>query len=356
VLADVEIDRVVQWVEAWRAAVRLASSPVALLRLPSTDIFELSIPAGALLGGSSAELIGTPYTALVARPNDSAWAAMLLATGAVEAVQARRRHHRADGSLVEAMVCGRAIRSTRAGDMSLWVAGDVVARARWAHGESMAEVPPSHRHPGLEPRSDPVLTLDGGWQVSGLNPGFVKALDYRASDLGGARLTELVHRDDLTLLLLALARATSGGRAEEVLRFRHRNGTWPAIAVTVVARDDCGIPHFSLVLRGGDASSSTGNARATQLERHLWRIAIELEAAGVIADHEPLPALFDLSARQQEIACRLLRGERVPRIAGAMYLSQSTVRNHLAAMFRKFAVHSQEELLTRLRDSRGART
>lgn len=337
----------VEWVETWRAAVRLAPSPVALLRLPSTNIFEVSIPAGALFGRSSGELIGTPYKALLKRPHDSAWTAMLLATGAVEAVQARRCHRLADGSLVEMLISGRAIRSKRAGDMSLWVAGDGVARARWAHAESLAAIRPDHP-------SGAVLMLDGGWQVSGLNPGVIEALDYRASDLRGARLTELVHRDDLTLLLLALARATSSVRAEELLRLRHRSGTWLPIPVTVIPRDDGGIPGFSLVLARDDTRSSTGNARVAQLERHLRRIAVELEGAGLIADYQASPVLFDLSTRQQEIASRLLRGERVPRIAAAMYLSQSTVRNHLAAIFRKFAVHSQEELLARLRDSRGA--
>jgi DNA-binding NarL/FixJ family response regulator len=40
-----------------------------------------------------------------------------------------------------------------------------------------------------------------------------------------------------------------------------------------------------------------------------------------------------------------LQGERVPRIAEELFLSQSTVRNHLADMFKKMGVHSQEELL-----------
>ena len=34
-----------------------------------------------------------------------------------------------------------------------------------------------------------------------------------------------------------------------------------------------------------------------------------------------------------------------PEIARSMYLSQSTVRNHLTAVYRKFGVHSQRELL-----------
>jgi EAL domain-containing protein (putative c-di-GMP-specific phosphodiesterase class I)/DNA-binding NarL/FixJ family response regulator/HPt (histidine-containing phosphotransfer) domain-containing protein len=63
------------------------------------------------------------------------------------------------------------------------------------------------------------------------------------------------------------------------------------------------------------------------------------------------PSLADnnFSERQLEIIQRLIRGERVPTIARGLYLSQSTVRNHLSAIFRKLGVHSQEELLASLR-------
>ena len=45
---------------------------------------------------------------------------------------------------------------------------------------------------------------------------------------------------------------------------------------------------------------------------------------------------------------RLLRGERVPTIARDLFLSQSTVRNHLSAIYRRLGVHSQAGLLARL--------
>jgi DNA-binding NarL/FixJ family response regulator len=48
----------------------------------------------------------------------------------------------------------------------------------------------------------------------------------------------------------------------------------------------------------------------------------------------------------------LQRGERVPGIAREMYVSQSTVRNHLAAIFRKTGVNSQADLLALLRENR----
>jgi EAL domain-containing protein (putative c-di-GMP-specific phosphodiesterase class I)/DNA-binding NarL/FixJ family response regulator len=55
------------------------------------------------------------------------------------------------------------------------------------------------------------------------------------------------------------------------------------------------------------------------------------------------------SERQLEIIERLIKGERVPTIARGLYLSQSTVRNHLSAVFRKLGVHSQEQLIATLR-------
>jgi DNA-binding NarL/FixJ family response regulator len=45
------------------------------------------------------------------------------------------------------------------------------------------------------------------------------------------------------------------------------------------------------------------------------------------------------------VLTRLLHGERVPAIAADLFVSQSTVRNNLSALFGKFGVHSQAELL-----------
>ena len=47
---------------------------------------------------------------------------------------------------------------------------------------------------------------------------------------------------------------------------------------------------------------------------------------------------------------RLVHGERVSDIAAALFLSPSTVRNHLTAIYKKFGVHSQAGLLAKLLD------
>jgi DNA-binding NarL/FixJ family response regulator len=110
-----------------------------------------------------------------------------------------------------------------------------------------------------------------------------------------------------------------------------------------------------------DLPDSDPDARASQLERALYRITSALEEAGILTHpYASLPQpdvpkeLRDLSSREREVLHSLLAGQRVPTIARSFYLSPHTVRNHLKSIFRKLGVRSQIELLERLRgQSRG---
>jgi DNA-binding CsgD family transcriptional regulator len=62
-----------------------------------------------------------------------------------------------------------------------------------------------------------------------------------------------------------------------------------------------------------------------------------------------VPGLNSLTTRELEIVTRLMTGDRPPSIAGDLFLSQSTVRNHLGSVFAKLGVNSQHELLSLLR-------
>ena len=64
---------------------------------------------------------------------------------------------------------------------------------------------------------------------------------------------------------------------------------------------------------------------------------------------EALSDADQLSGRQLEVLRRLLGGERVPAIARELFVSQSTIRNHLSAIYQRVGVHSQEELLSMMR-------
>lgn len=63
-----------------------------------------------------------------------------------------------------------------------------------------------------------------------------------------------------------------------------------------------------------------------------------------------LPGLERLSRREIEVVRMLLLGDRVPVIARQLFISQSTVRNHLSSVFRKLRVNSQQELIVLLRE------
>jgi DNA-binding CsgD family transcriptional regulator len=68
-----------------------------------------------------------------------------------------------------------------------------------------------------------------------------------------------------------------------------------------------------------------------------------------VATDDPGVILDRLPLRQREIVAALLQGERTSAIAQAIFVSKSTVRSHLAAIFKAFDVHSQNELLCKLR-------
>jgi DNA-binding NarL/FixJ family response regulator len=111
---------------------------------------------------------------------------------------------------------------------------------------------------------------------------------------------------------------------------------------------------FGLWLLSNEDDFKMADQRATRLEAHLWRIGAEVHASGIgdLSANRGTswshPVLGGLSERQSQVLGRLINGERVPTIARSLFLSESTVRNHLSAIYRKAGVHSQSELLARL--------
>ncbi|MDX1385903.1 MAG: helix-turn-helix transcriptional regulator, partial [Thermoanaerobaculia bacterium] len=92
--------------------------------------------------------------------------------------------------------------------------------------------------------------------------------------------------------------------------------------------------------------------RKNDLASRLHRIALELHSIGVTADfesHAPLPldhpARGELTERQLEILEQLVSGRRIPAIAGELFLSPHTVRNHLKSIYAKVGVSGQSELI-----------
>jgi PAS domain S-box-containing protein len=196
-------------------------------------------------------------------------------------------------------------------------------------------------------------TLDHTLRVAHISRNVEQALGYRAGDVLGMPAASLVHPSDTPAFHDVMGRASSADTGVEgALRVRTCEGTWAPMGVTVACLA-AELPRFGFALSPTPPGPAEAARRLADLEGRLQRIAEELEAAGVYAGQgvtdPPLVHRLELPEKQREVLERLLRGERVPGIAERMYLSQSTVRNHLCAIFRRVGVHSQEELLQALR-------
>jgi DNA-binding CsgD family transcriptional regulator len=175
----------------------------------------------------------------------------------------------------------------------------------------------------------------------------------------GAQLVDHVHPDDRKRLRTALQQFERG--LDEVIaqiRVGHTQHEWVACECHLFATGDGpGGEPIGFVLSGVSHQPQVPTERVAQLEQHIGRIAAEVLAAGVTVGPAnavgdvPSISIGGLTARQLDIVNRLLEGARVTTIAAALYISPSTVRNHLSAVYRTAHVHSQAELIELLRPS-----
>jgi DNA-binding CsgD family transcriptional regulator len=200
-------------------------------------------------------------------------------------------------------------------------------------------------------------TVDHDWNFREISADAAELFGWDLGDVQGTPLPAVVHPDDVSLLSLTLGRSGAERRAAATrLRVRGGEEGWTAVRLAVSPLCDHNPCRFAVALwlLPTRVDGESAYDRASRLEDHLWRIAAEVRAAGI--DEVPRSgngwranaALRGLSRRQSEILRRLTRGERVPTIARELFVSQSTVRNHLSAIYRKVGVHSQSELLAHL--------
>lgn len=241
---------------------------------------------------------------------------------------------------------------------------------RSPNGQALLALVPHHPAPKPAPPSlvdtscVTLLSVDHDWKFCDISVDASPLLGWDCQ-YRGSPLLAAVHPDDAPMLLLALGRASAERRGiATLLRMRSHDGGWTPVRCQVSPLCSHQPSRFALALWrvGPNEATESGGQRAARLEGHLWRIALEMKAAGlggVEPAHEGWwddPAVRDLSHRQVEILRRLLHGARVPAIAEELFVSQSTVRNHLASIFRKAGVHSQAELIEHLKGAARART
>jgi DNA-binding CsgD family transcriptional regulator/PAS domain-containing protein len=331
----------------WRAAIRTSPLAIGLVQLSTTRFVEMSTSAAELLKTTPERGSGLDYLSVTDRPREAVQLFRLVRERVLDGIKGRRRFERPDGSTVELQLTGWAIRSVTGPDLALWLASEGALSEHPAPGVDRIDRAISA---GAEfDRAE--IIIDDHWRIADITSEGGAVLGRPRADVVSASIFDLTHVDDLAALLFAFARATTDPSADVRIRLRRQDGSWRTLLAVVTMLESEGTLPFSLVAMPVADPEGPDTAGASQLAGHLRRIASQIETAGVLA---PLietaaalgaPATAALSPRQWEIASRLIQGQRVATIAKEMYLSQSTVRNHLSAIFQKFGVHSQLDLL-----------
>jgi DNA-binding CsgD family transcriptional regulator len=198
-------------------------------------------------------------------------------------------------------------------------------------------------------------TLDAKWRVRRISVEVYDVLGFSPAECIGISVLSAVHPSDTSTALSymnMLANAESGHNLNVRIRCRPRG--WQSTNVLVCSLVASGPSPFAFALTRSEPereANPNSEQRIHHLETRLRRIALEIRAAGVtsspITSRQPraFATFAELTARQQEILERLMAGQRAPGIARDLYLSQNTVRNHLSAIFRRYKVHSQSQLI-----------
>jgi PAS domain S-box-containing protein len=323
--------------------------PVASIDLRARRMVTPTPQMVALLGLGSDDLSAPDLHLLVEDPLLLDTLFDLLIDGSMDAYESRGSLRRSDGDSLEVRTWTVVTREER--QRALFVVVPV--------GEGVRFHPP-------EPSAAEWLTagydvtmgfINPTLEVRRVSPDIEQLLGLPAEHAIGTSLTELLHPDDVSSFGAVVSQTQANlASAGLVVRMRHRRGHWIRVHIILAPLSQASVEQptaFAFSIASLDSPARA--QRISSLEGHLRRIAQEVEDAGLAlgleldAPVETIPGLSDFSIRQLEVLRHLTRGERVPGIATAMSVSQSTVRNHLSEMFRKVGVHSQGELLALLR-------
>lgn len=315
--------------------------PAILVRLPNEEIVAASEEAGRLLiGGKAKNLIGHSAEEFAADPPSGAL--VLVAQGRVNGFQTSRTLRRKDGGEEPLQVW------VRAGDREVPV-GYAVAilwhgrRAPWMYL-------PTGRTEDLETHQI-IGTVDAQLHVERISDD-VRLLCLEPERVIGASFFTLFDVTSAVDVLQALADATNSQRGLCLVVNVCQDAT--RSMGELVLRPLAPAPSFSFAITvkddaQDDSTKLSGLQGFDTLGRGLHALALadtltQFSAAGVKGADK-------LTTRETDIITRLMDGDRVPAIARDMYLSQSTIRNHLSSVFHKLGVKSQQQLIDLIREA-----
>jgi DNA-binding CsgD family transcriptional regulator len=331
--------------------VRDSTAPLAAVELPSGRFLAVNLPLAKALGSTVDALTGSSsLDQLAAAERHSAELGFqALADGHLTGYQAIRTRDSPGnpGQAFSVWVNAVDVGGTRVGVIS-------VTPAAGPDGELPGLPPPTVRELG-----DVVLgTVDGAWRIDRISQDVTAFLGITPEQCVGVPVLGAIHPSDAPGFLAGVEHARRGERSVAlVVRLSARGPQWCEVsAVFAVVSPEVPPPMAFALIRGG---SGTGTAvdptRESRLEAHMLRIADELHAAGLLPRLQQLPTLSGnprlglLTSREWAVLTRLLDGQRAAAIASDLFVSQSTVRNHLSSIYAKLRVDGQVDLIRTLR-------
>jgi PAS domain S-box-containing protein len=203
------------------------------------------------------------------------------------------------------------------------------------------------------------LVEDGEGRIRYANRRILELTGYEAAELDGQPVAKLVPEELHEYLRAEQLKTQAGDARTRLSALRRKDGRTIPVAVAPQWIEDTprGEPVvISVVIDLAEIHTARPiGASAGSLAHELANVASRLQSlsfsaslsdrAGVPIDD---PSLRDLSTRERQILVLLVQSMRVPAIAERLFIAQSTVRNHLKAIYRKVGVASQRELIERV--------
>jgi len=312
-----------------------------VLELPSERILLASESARSLLAPDGAPVVGLTLDQLTGPPTGDAGA--LLCRGHLNGYADRRPHPHDDDA-----------------ELRLWVRSDSdgADRRSGAATPVLVLLGTGPASPVAEPPPTVAGVVDRQLVLEQVSDGFHQFPGQPPETVLGQSLLGLVDPDDLPSLLFAIGQATAGEQAVAlpVTLLRHDHAR---VLCQLVLLPLSPAPSFAFALQPVPELAA-GNPTLTEFRQLLQRFGHGISVAATarelpFSNGRLRPMLAELTSRELQIVHRLAAGDRVPAIAQQLYLAQSTVRNHLSAVFAKLGVRSQQELIVLLRRTNAGR-
>lgn len=323
-----------------RASLYRCEFPLIVWSMPEGEIWLANEAAAEVVNLPLSQLIGRSVFDFVSPRVAVERSGALLTSGTADGLRAERRLHRHGLDSIPICIWSRAIElDGRREVIALLVPRDQIG--------GLGRDPST---PWRDLVHSAVGLLDDRWRIVQISADISDMLGRPPAACIGSSLLDLFEPEEVPAELRDAPRRPLAVYSLHQLRADRPDGSRVEVSLLIAPlRSRLNEAAFAIV--GDCDGTDSGVDRVTELEMRLRRIGAEVRAAGMLETVEGSAAAMDhpqvkeLTSRQWEIVGMLVHGQRVPTIAKTLFVSQSTVRNHLSAIFRKFGVHSQAELL-----------